>query len=91
LGATRLERQNLANITKGQFEGMAAQIKSFNDFMKPAMPLSWRKAKIPISAAPKTGFPPHNIGGQVRFASTNFWGISEFLPQSSGWTTALSL
>jgi glutamate formiminotransferase len=33
LGATRLERQNLANITKGQFEGMAAQIKSFNDFM----------------------------------------------------------
>jgi hypothetical protein len=44
----------------------------------------WRKAKIPIPAAPKTGFPPHNIGGQVRFASTRFWGISEFLPQPNG-------
>ena len=43
-----------------------------------------RKAKIPIPAAPKTGFPPHNIGGQVRFASTRFWGISEFLPQPTG-------
>jgi hypothetical protein len=52
----------------------------------------WRKvyppfvwlAKIPIPSVPKTGFPPHNIGGQVRFASTRFWGISESLPQSTG-------
>ena len=30
-----------------------------------------RKAKIPIPAAPKTGFPPHIIGGQVRFTPTS--------------------
>ena len=52
--------------------------------MKRGYATQLRKAKIPIPAAPKTGFPPHNIGGQVRFASTSFWGISEFLSQPSG-------
>jgi hypothetical protein len=46
-------------------------------------PFGWL-AKILIPAAPKAGFPPHNIGGQVRFTSTRFWDISKFLPQPTG-------
>ena len=45
----------------------------------------WRKAKIPIPAASKAGFPPHNIGGQVRFTPTSsgkfkFKDVRAFFP-----------
>jgi hypothetical protein len=67
------------------------EIKSCNDFMKRGFAAQFGERFTRRLFGWLKFLSPQPRRRDFRFASTRFWGISEFLPQPTGYGTALSL